>query len=160
MGSLLDLALRAGMVEREIATTPAERSEPGEVLGGERAAERLLIELQPFYKWDPEELTMLRSWSREDARAVVRSLEQSRELATPEQTQALLDDCDRLIEELTELTGNHELADELRKERKKDSLCGLLEARERLREAVVRAMDQGKLLKTGMAQDDGGKTED
>src|SRR5262245_63231968 len=64
MGSLLDLALRAGMVGREIATTPAERSEPGEVLVGEQAVERLLIELQPFYKWDPEELTMLRSWAR------------------------------------------------------------------------------------------------
>ena len=81
-------------------------------------------------------------------------------LLTPEQTQSLLDDCDRLIDELAELTGNHELADELRKERKRASLCSLLEARQRLRDAVARAMDQVMLLETGMAHDDGGKTQD
>ena len=82
---------------------------------------------------------MLRTCADRDAAGLLAHLKASRQLATPEQTETLILDCDRLIDELAEMTGDKTLAAQLRAERRRASLHGLLEARGHLREAVQRA---------------------
>ena len=100
--------------------------------------------LQPLYSWAPDELKALQAWAAREPDVVRRILEQSTRLALPADVDRLIATCDHLIDELERLTGDAEAAEELRDERRRASVVGLLEARERLREAVRAARVAGQ----------------